>query len=95
MTYESGALCAMAAQVRGHYGKPTTHPRFRQPVPLQQRKPVYTRKKRIFAHRRSSDGIAPRRSSFYQKNSLIFQVKTCESKAENTQNFERRTTYEK
>lgn len=33
MTCESTALRAMADLVIGHYGKPTTHPRFRQPVP--------------------------------------------------------------
>ena len=55
---------------------------------------VLTCKNRIFAHRRSSDGTTPRRSSFYRKNSLVFQVKTCESKAENTPIFERRSFYE-
>ena len=44
---------------------------------------VLTCKNRIFAHRRSSDGTTPRRSSCYQKNSLISQVKTRRNKAEN------------
>lgn len=56
---------------------------------------VLTCKNHIFANRRSSDGTVPRRSSFYRKNSPVFQVKTRESKAENTHIFERRTTYEK
>ena len=43
---------------------------------------VYTRKKRILPNRRSSDGTSPRRSSFYRKNSPVFQVKTRESRAE-------------
>lgn len=55
---------------------------------------VLTCKKRIFAHRRSSDGTAPRRSSFYRKNSLISQVLTRRNEAENTHIFERRAFYE-
>ena len=55
---------------------------------------VLTCKNRIFAHRRSSDGTVPRRSSFYRKNSPVFQVKTRESRAENTHIFERRAFYE-
>ena len=55
---------------------------------------VLTCKKRIFAHRRSSDGTVPHRSSFYRKNSPVFQVRTCESKAENAPFFERRSFYE-
>ena len=51
---------------------------------------VYIRKKRIIPDRRSSDGTIPHWSSFYRKNSPVFQVKTCESKAENTPIFERR-----
>ena len=83
MTCESTALRAMADLVIGHYGKTAVYPQFSQPVPLQQRKPVYTRKKRIFARRRSSDGTVPRRSSFYRKNSLISQVLTRRNEAEN------------
>ena len=49
---------------------------------------VYTRKKRIIPNRRSSDGTLSRRSSFYQKNGPVFQVKTWESKAENRHFFQ-------
>lgn len=55
---------------------------------------VLTCKNRIFAHRRSSDGTTPRRGSCYQKNSPVLQVKTRESRAENTHIFERRAFYE-
>ena len=48
---------------------------------------VYTRKKRIIAHRRSSDGTVPRRSSFYRKKNPVSQVKTCENKAKNSTFF--------
>ena len=55
---------------------------------------VLTCKNRIFPHRRSSDGTTPRRSSCYQKNSHVFQVKTQRNEAENTPFFERRSSYE-
>ncbi len=58
------------------------------------RSAVLTCNNRIFAHRRSSDGTTPRRSSCYQKNSLISQVKTRRNEAENTPFFERRAFYE-
>ena len=41
---------------------------------------VLTCKNHIFANRRSSDGTVPRRGSCYQKNSLVFQVKTRETR---------------
>lgn len=44
---------------------------------------VLTCKNHIFANRRSSDGTVPRRSSFYRKNSLVFQVKTRRNEAKN------------
>lgn len=44
---------------------------------------VYTCKKRIIPNRRSSDGTVPHRSSFYRKNSPVFQVKTRRNEAEN------------
>ena len=56
---------------------------------------VYTRKKRIFPNRRSSDGTVPHWSSFHRKKGLISQVKTRRNKAENTTIFERRSFYEK
>ena len=56
---------------------------------------VYTRKKRIFPNRRSSDGTVPHWSSFYRKKGLISQVKARRNKAENTSIFERRVFYEK
>ena len=56
---------------------------------------VYTRKKRIFPNRRSSDGTVPHWSSFYRKNRPVFQVKTRGNKAENSLIFERRAFYEK
>lgn len=55
---------------------------------------VLTCKKRIFAHRRSSNGTTPHWSSCYQKNSCVFQVKTRRNEAENTPFFERRSFYE-
>lgn len=55
---------------------------------------VLTCKNHIFANRRSSDGTVPRRSSFYRKNSPVFQVKTRRNEAENTPFFERRAFYE-
>lgn len=55
---------------------------------------VLTCKNRIFAHRRSSDGTVPHWSSFYRKNSSVFQVKTRRNEAEHTPIFERRSFYE-
>ena len=64
------------------------------PYRCNSENPVYTCKKRIFAHRRSSDGTTPRRGSCYQKSSHIFQLKTRRNEAENTPFFERRSFYE-